>query len=92
MNMPLSKIIVSFYPVLLEVVIWLTLIGAFIGGWVAFGFLGAIGGLIVASIVSVAGFGAFLTLADIQKSVRAMEENEVQNSVRTMEDKKGAVP
>ncbi len=74
MNMPLSKIIVSSYTVLLEVVIWLTLIGSFIGGWVAHGFFGAIGGLIFAFIVCIAVFGAFLMLADIQKSVRAIEE------------------
>lgn len=73
MNMPLSKIIVSSYAVLLEVVIWLTLIASFIGGWVAYGFLGAIGGLVVAFIVSIAVFGAFLILSDIQKSMRAME-------------------
>lgn len=73
MNMPLSKIIVSSYAVLLEVVIWLTLIASLIGGWIAYGFLGAIGGLVVAFIVSVAVFGAFLTLADIQKAMRSME-------------------
>ena len=70
----LSKIIVSSYQMLLEIAIWLTLIFGFIGGWAMHGFFAGVAGLIVAFIVCVAVFGAFLTLADIQKSVRAIQE------------------
>lgn len=70
----LSKIIVSSYQMLLEIAIWLTLLGGFISGWAMHGFFAAIAGLIVAFIFCVAVFGAFLTLADIQKSVRAIEQ------------------
>ena len=69
----LSKLIVSSYTMLIEVAIWLTLVGSFVGGWMANGFFAAIGALIVAFIFCVAVFGAFLTLGDIQKSVRAIE-------------------
>lgn len=70
----LGKIIVSSYSVLLEVAIWLTLLGGFIGGWAAYGFTGAIVGLVVSFIFSIVVFGAFLTLIEIQKSVRALQE------------------
>ena len=69
----LSKIIVSSYSIFLEIAIWLTLIGGFIGGWAAHGFFTAIGGLIASFVFCVVVFGAFLTLIDIQKSVRAIE-------------------
>ncbi|MGE0583422.1 MAG: hypothetical protein AB7P31_14970 [Steroidobacteraceae bacterium] len=70
----LSKIILSSYSALLEVSIWIILVGSFIGGWMASGFFAAIGGLIAAFVFCVVVFGAFLTLLDIQHSVRAIQE------------------
>ncbi len=69
----LSRFIVSSYSLLLEIAIWITLVGGFIGGWSANGFFTAIGGLLVSFVFCVVVFGAFLTLIDIQKSVRAIE-------------------
>ncbi len=69
----LSKIIVSSYSTLLEIAIWLTLLGGFIGGWAANGFLAALVGLVTSFVFCIVVFGAFLTLIDIQKSVRAIE-------------------
>lgn len=70
----LSKIIVSFYGVLLEISMWIILVVAFIGGWKAIGFLAGVGALIGAFVFCVVTFGAFLMLIDIQKAVRAIEE------------------
>ena len=70
----LSKIVVNLYTVLLEIGLWLLLIGGLIGGWQAGGFLGAIGGLIGAAIFGAVFFGAFLVLNDIRARVRAIEE------------------
>ena len=39
----LSKIIVSFYGVLLEVSMWVIMVAALIGGWMADGFIAALG-------------------------------------------------
>lgn len=66
----LSKIIVSSYAMLLEIAIWLLLIGSFVGGWIASGFLIAVVSLISTFVFCVVFFGAFLALIDIQKSVR----------------------
>ncbi|AOU97713.1 hypothetical protein BI364_07375 [Acidihalobacter yilgarnensis] len=76
--MPLSKIIVSSYAVLLEVAIWLILICGFIGGWVVgHGFIEALGGLVVSFIFCVVVLGAFLTIADIQKTIREIQHKQV---------------
>lgn len=69
----LSKIIVSSYPMFLEIAIWLTLICGLIGGWIAGGFFAGIGGLIAAFIFSVVVYGGFLVIVDIQKSVRSID-------------------
>jgi hypothetical protein len=69
----LSKLIISSYSVLLEIAIWFVLVGSFLGGWIAHGFLSAIVALVGAFIFCIVVFGAFLTLVDIQKSVRAIE-------------------
>jgi len=70
----LSKIVVNIYTVLLEICLWLLLLGGLIGGWQAGGFLGAIGGLIGAAIFGAVFFGAFLVLNDIRARVKAIEE------------------
>lgn len=70
----LSKLVVNIYTALLEIGLWLLLIGGFIGGWEAGGLLGAIGGLVGAAIFGAVFFGAFLVLNDIRARVKAIEE------------------
>lgn len=72
----LSKIVVNLYTILLEIGLWLLLIGGFIGGWQAGGFLGALGGLISSAIFGAVFFGAFLVLNDIRNRVKAIEEKQ----------------
>lgn len=74
--MLLSKMVVNLYAVLLEIGLWLFLIGGFIGGWQAGGFLGAIGGLIGAAIFGAVFFGAFLVLNDIRDRVKVIQERQ----------------
>ncbi len=69
----LSNLIVSSYPLLLEIAIWVVLASSFVGGWIADGFLAAVAGLIGAFVFCIVIFGVFLVILDIQKSVRAIE-------------------
>ncbi len=69
----LSRLIVASYKILLEVSMWLILVGTFITGWAMKGFGAAIVSLIVAFVFCIVFFGAFLLLVDIQTSVRAIE-------------------
>lgn len=71
----LSGLIVASYKILLEISMWLILIGSFIGGWEARGFGAAIIALITAFVFCVVVFGAFFVLVDIQASVKAIEIN-----------------
>lgn len=71
----LSGIIVASYKILLEVSMWLILIGSFITGWEIKGFGAAIVALISAFVFCVVVFGAFLVLVDIQTSVKAIQNN-----------------
>ncbi|MEE9354444.1 MAG: hypothetical protein V3U75_02535 [Methylococcaceae bacterium] len=70
-----SKLVVSFYQLLLEISMWLTLIICVYGEWNANGFLGLFGGLIAGFIIIVVIFGAFLIIGDIRESVRAIEKS-----------------
>jgi hypothetical protein len=70
----LSKMILNSYRLLLEISMWLILIGSFFGGWFAHGFIGAIISLVGAFIFCVVTFGAFFVLLDIQSSVKAIKE------------------
>jgi len=77
--MPLSKIVVKLYAVLIEVALWLVLIGSFIGGWQANGFLGAVGSVIVSTILASVFFGAFLVINEIRDKVTAIEAHRQQS-------------
>jgi len=69
----LSRIIVASYATLLEISIWVILIGSFVGGWSIRGFGSGLLSLGMAFIFCAVFFGAFLVLLDIQKSVRTIE-------------------
>lgn len=71
----LTKFIVSAYATLLEISLWLFLVGSLIAGWQSNGFLGAAIGLTIGFVVAVIFFGAFLILEDIRKSVKVIENN-----------------
>ena len=71
----LSKFIVSSYATLLEVSMWMILVGSFLGGVAADGILTGIIAVIMAFIFCVVFFGAFFVLVDIQKGVRSIQEN-----------------
>jgi hypothetical protein len=70
----LSKIVVKIYTILLEIGLWLILLGGVIGGWQASGFFGAVAGMVVAAVFGAIVFGAFLVLDDIRHRVKAIEE------------------
>jgi hypothetical protein len=69
----LSRFIVATYELLLEICLWLTLIGSFIVGWSIGGPSSAFLFLLITFVTCVAVFGAFLTIIDIRKSVRVIE-------------------
>lgn len=71
--MVLSKIVVKLYAILLEIGLWLMLLGGLIAGWNAGGFLGAVVGLIASAIIGAVVFGAFLVLNEIRDRLKAME-------------------
>ena len=71
----LSGLIVASYKLLLEISMWLILIGSFIGGWAARGFGAAIIALVTAFVFCVVVFGAFFVLVDIQTSLKAIENS-----------------
>jgi len=71
----LSKIVVNLYTVILEIGLWLILLVGVIGGWQAKGFIGAIGGIIGATVFGAVFFGAFLILDDIRKRVKVIESS-----------------
>ena len=71
----LSKIIVASYAALVEIALWLFLIGSLLAGWnIGDGAVGAIVGLVIGFVVAVMFFGAFLILDDIRKSVKVIEQ------------------
>jgi len=78
----LSKFIVSAFPKLLELSLWLIMIVSLIAGWGAgpgglvWGVGGALVALIVAFIVCTIVFGALLTLLDIRQSLRTIESKQ----------------
>ena len=78
--MPLSKLIVQIYGVILEVGLWLALLGAIIGGWQANGFIGAVGMLIATAVIAAVFVGAFLVLNDIRDRVKAIEARQARST------------
>lgn len=78
----LSKIIVTWYSVLIEVALWLFLVTCLVVGWnYGEGFKGAMIGLITGFLVAVMVFGAFLVLIDIRKAVREINTNQTKQIV-----------
>ena len=80
----LTKIIVSSYEKLVEVTLWLFLIGcvgggAFLGSLQEHAVYGGIAGLVLGFILAVLLFGAFLILGDIRTSVRKIESRQASS-------------
>jgi len=71
--MPLSRIILSCYELLLELSLWLFILICFVGGWQLNGFIGAVGLLIVGFVIAVMSFGLFLTVSEIRRMVKKIE-------------------
>ncbi len=69
-----TKLIVGAYATLIEISLWLFLIGALVAGWIfGEGIIGAIIGLVVGFVFAVMFFGAFLILEDIRKYIKVIE-------------------
>jgi hypothetical protein len=65
----LSKLVVKFYPVLMEILLWLILIVGFSAGFQARGFIGGILGLVIAAISGAVILGTLFVLVDIRKKL-----------------------
>ena len=65
----LSKMIVQMYTRFLEISLWISLLIFVVGGWNYDGITGAFLGFLGWVVFAVVFFGAFLLIADIQKSV-----------------------
>jgi hypothetical protein len=76
----LSKFIVTFYLTFLEIGLWILLIFGVVGGWYSSGVMGSIAGLVIAILIGVTFFGAFLILGDIRQSLRTIERSKVGNA------------
>ena len=73
----LSKAVINLYNLALEAALWLSLIFFVIGGWTTgdkFGasLIGAAVGFLGWAVFAVVFIGAFLIIADIQKSVASI--------------------
>ena len=72
----LTRLISTVFTGMLEVMLWLILIGAVVGGGeVMDGFKGAVVGLVVGFIFELSFFGVILLMIDIMKSVRNIEKS-----------------
>ena len=71
----LTKLIVTLFGGLIEVILWLTLLGAMIAGWMGNGFLGAVAALAGAFVFEVIVFGSLLILIDIRNAVQNLEKS-----------------
>ena len=69
----LSRLIVESFAKLVEVALWLILLGALIYGWKIEGVFGALIGILLALIAETLTFGAVLVLQDIRNRVAAIE-------------------
>ncbi len=71
----LTKLIITVFTGMLEIMLWLILIGAVVGGWMAMnGPIGAVVGLVVGFIFELGFFGVILLMIDIRNSVKSIEE------------------
>lgn len=77
--MILSKLAAKWLEWIIEIALWITLVGAFLGGLkMGSGFFGSI--IMAIVLTAIAGvfaalvFGAFIILADIRNSVTAIEK------------------
>jgi len=70
----LTKIIVDSFAKLIEISLWVILAVSFIGGWIVYGFWGAIFGIIIAFVYEVLLFGGLIILQDIRQILLKIEK------------------
>lgn len=71
----LTKLIVTLFGGLIEVILWLILLGAVIAGWMENSFLGAVAALAGAFVFEIIVFGFLLILIDIRNAVQKLEKS-----------------
>ena len=74
----LTKLIREMLEPLMEVILWLSLIGALIGGANINGFWGAFAGLLTWLLVSILFVGLALIIVDIRNIVRRIDGRQSQ--------------
>ena len=71
----LSQLIYSSYRLLLEICLWISLLGAVASGWMTYDALGAVAGLAAWLVFSSLTFGPVLVLTDIRERVKSIEQS-----------------
>ena len=74
----LTKIIRELFEPLMEVILWISLLGALIGGWQANGLVGSLIALLVWLLASVLFVGLALIIVDIRNAVKRIEDSRSQ--------------
>jgi len=76
----LTRIIVSYYSMLVEISIWVVLFGSLISFWKMTGsFFGAIIGSAVIFALLAVNIGGFLMIDDIRKTLNRLEKQKRKN-------------
>lgn len=73
--MPLSRLVVRLYALLLEIALWLMLLSGVVVGWALHGLTGALLGALLSAIFGAVFLGAFLVLNDIRARLEALEKH-----------------
>lgn len=71
----LSQLIYSFYSILSEICLWISLLAAVAVGWTTYDALGAAGGFAAWLVFSSLTFGPVLVISDIRDRVKSIEQS-----------------
>ena len=71
----LTKIIRELFEPLVEVILWISLLVALIGGWQANGLVGSFLALLIWLLMSVLFIGLALIIVDIRNAVKRIEDS-----------------
>ena len=74
----LTKIIQKLFEPLIEVILWVSLLAAVIGGWQANGLMGSLLALLIWLLTSVIFIGLALIIVDIRNAVKRIEDSRSQ--------------